>query len=66
VHENPLDWLRAGRRGVCIVDPQRAAPLLRLSEPLGVTREAYGRRLRQALTPPAPRIVVASNARAAA
>ncbi|MGO9768997.1 MAG: hypothetical protein ACLPSW_05465 [Roseiarcus sp.] len=66
VHETPLDWLRAGRQGVFIVDPQRAGPLLRLSEPLGVTREAHGRRLRQALTIPAPRIVVASNARAAA
>jgi hypothetical protein len=39
---------------------------LRLGEPLGVKREAHGRRLRQALTIPAPRIVVASNARAAA
>jgi hypothetical protein len=66
VHETPLDWLRAGRRGVYIIDPQRAAPLLRLGEPLGVTREAHGRRLRQALTIPSPRIVVASNARAAA
>jgi hypothetical protein len=66
VHETPLDWLRAGRRGVFIVDPQRAAPLLRLGEPLGVRREAHGRRLRQALTILAPRIVVASNARAAA
>jgi len=66
VHETPLDWLRAGRRGVFIIDPQRAAPLLRLGEPLGVKREAHGRRLRQALTIPAPRIVVASNARAAA
>ncbi len=66
VHETPLDWLRAGRRGVHIIDPQRAAPLLRLSEPLGVKREAHSRRLRQALTIPAPHIVVASNARAAA
>jgi hypothetical protein len=65
-HETPLDWLRAGRQGVFIVDPQRAAPLLRLSEPLGVAGEAHGRRLRQDLTIPAPRIVVASNARAAA
>jgi hypothetical protein len=65
-HETPLEWLRAGRRGVVVVDPQRAAPLLRLAEPLGVKREAHGRSLRQALTIPAPRIVVASNARAAA
>jgi hypothetical protein len=66
VHETPLDWLRAGRRGVFIIDPQRAAPLLRLSQPLGVKCEAHGRRLRQELTVAAPRIVVASNARAAA
>ena len=67
VHDTALDWLRGGRRGVFIVDPQRAAPLLRFSEPLGVKCESHGRRLRQALTIPAPRIVVASNnARAAA
>jgi hypothetical protein len=66
VHETPLDWLRAGRDGVFLVDPQRAAPLLRFAEPLGVKREAHGRSLRQVLTIPAPRIVVASNARAAA
>jgi hypothetical protein len=66
VHETLLDWLRDGRRGVYIIDPQRAAPLLRLSGPLGVKRDAHGRRLRQALTIPAPQIVVASNARAAA
>lgn len=66
VHETPLDWLCASRRGVFIVDPIRAAPLLRLGEPLGVKREAHGRRLRQSLTIPAPRIVVASSARAVA
>jgi len=66
VHETPLDWLRAGRDGVFLVDPQRAAPLLRLAEPLGVKRDAHGRSLHQVLTIPAPRIVVAKIARAAA
>lgn len=66
VRETALDWLRAGRAGVFIIDPQRAAPLLRRAGPLGVHSAAFGRRLQEALTIAPPRILVASPARAAA
>lgn len=68
VDETVRDWLRAGREGVFVIDGarQRAAALLRMAEPLGVRTEAFGRRLREALTIRAPRIVVAAPARAAA
>jgi hypothetical protein len=66
VHETPLEWLQAGREGVFVIDPQRASPLLRMVEPLGVKRPEYGRRLQAALTICAPRIVVAAPQAAAA
>lgn len=62
VNETVLDWLRAGRRGVVILNPQRAAGDLRLAGPLRVDTVEMGLRLRQALTIPAPRIVVRENA----
>jgi hypothetical protein len=65
VHETALEWLQAGRQGVFIIDPQRASPLLRMVEPLGVKRPEFGRRLQAALTIRPPRIVVAENRRAA-
>ena len=36
VHPDTLSWLRAGRDGVVVVDPVRAAPLLRDAGPLEV------------------------------
>jgi hypothetical protein len=65
VHETPLEWLKAGREGVFVIDSQRASPLLRMVEPLGVKRPEYGRQLQAALTIRAPRIVVAAQRRAA-
>jgi hypothetical protein len=65
VHESPLEWLRAGREGVFVIDPQCASSLLRMVEPLGVKRPEYGRQLQTALTIRAPRIVVAAQRRAA-
>jgi hypothetical protein len=65
MHETPLEWLRAGRDGVFVIDPQRASPLLRPVEPLGVRRASFGRQMQAALTIPAPRIVVATQWRAA-
>jgi hypothetical protein len=65
VLETPLEWLQAGREGVFVIDPQRASPLLRMVEPLGVKRPEFGRRLQAALTICAPRIVVAAQRRAA-
>jgi hypothetical protein len=64
-HETPLEWLRAGREGVFVIDPQRASPLLRMVEPLGVKRQEFGRQLQSALTIRAPRIVVAAQRKAA-
>jgi hypothetical protein len=65
VHESPLEWLQAGREGVFVIDPRRASPLLRMVELLGVKRPEYGRHLQAALTIRAPRIVVATQRRAA-
>ena len=65
VHETSLEWLQAGREGVFIIDPQRASLLLRMVEPLGVKRPEFGRQLQAALTIRAPRIVVATQRRAA-
>ena len=64
-HESSLEWLQAGREGVFVIEPQRASPLLRMIEPLGVKRPELGRQLLSALTIRAPRIVVAENRRAA-
>jgi hypothetical protein len=65
VHETALEWLQAGREGVLIIDPQRASPLLRMVEPLGVRCPEFGRQLQAALTIRAPRIVAAAQRRAA-
>ena len=45
VHATPLDWLRAGREGVCVVDPVRAAPMLRDAGRLEVGTYAERHRL---------------------
>jgi hypothetical protein len=66
VHETPLEWLQAGRGGVFVIDHQRASPLLRMVEPLGVKRPEFGRQLQAALTIRAPRIVVAARPAVAA
>jgi hypothetical protein len=66
VHESPLEWLRAGREGVFVIDPQCASSLLRMVEPLGVKRPDYGRQLQTALAIRAPRIVVAARPAVAA
>lgn len=66
VHEMPIEWLQAGREGLFVIDPQRASPLLRMVEPLGVNRPEFGRHLREALTIRPPRIVVAETTLGAA
>jgi hypothetical protein len=65
MEETALDWIKADRKGVFVIDPQRASQQLRMVEPLGVTRAAFGRRMRDALIVRSPRIVVAENRRAA-
>ncbi len=63
VHATPLDWLRAGRDGVAIVDPVWAAPMLRDSGPLEVGSQSERRRLADMLTVGLPRILVRQAAR---
>ncbi|WP_375460586.1 hypothetical protein [uncultured Enterovirga sp.] len=58
VWRNPLDWLRAGRRGVVIMRPRLAAAWLNDAGPLVAEDFEHARELRTALTRPAPRILV--------
>ncbi len=58
VHETALLWLLAVRDGVVIVDPKRAAPILRAAEPLKASSAAFGLRLRDLIAPRRPRIFV--------
>jgi hypothetical protein len=61
VFPDVASWLRAGRRGVVVIDPKRAR--WRLAEtPLVVEDVALGRRIREALRLPEPKIMVASKA----
>ncbi|PSC03817.1 hypothetical protein SLNSH_17050 [Alsobacter soli] len=50
VHASALDWLRAGRRGVLVVDWERAGPLLRDEGSLLVDDKKLGRRLLDAIS----------------
>lgn len=65
VLSTPLRWLAADRYGVVIVDPERAADTLRgytlIAEDL-----AHARSLKRMLTPPAPKVLLPAEARAAA
>jgi hypothetical protein len=61
VFESPLGWLRAGREGVVVIDPRRAAPLLRRAEPLVAESIDHGQRLRRRLTVRPPRVYVAKS-----
>ena len=66
VHATPLDWLRAERRGVCVVDPVRAAPALRDAGTMEVESQAERRRLADMLTLRLPDIRVRPTVRSAA
>jgi hypothetical protein len=57
VCETPLEWLRAERRAVIILDPTRARWSLYRTN-LIVTDVAFGCRVREALRWPAPQIFV--------
>ena len=61
IHQTPLEWLRAGCRGVVIIDPQKSANLLRGAEPLQASSVAHGRALRRMLAVRSPRIVVPAS-----
>jgi hypothetical protein len=58
VHASPLEWLRAACRGVVIIDPVKAASLLRRAEPLQVASIRQGLELRDWLEVPRARILV--------
>jgi hypothetical protein len=58
VFADPAEWLLHERDGVVIVNPERAAPLLRLAEPLQANSTAFGRRLAELINPKPPRILV--------
>jgi hypothetical protein len=64
VFPGPAEWLRAGRRGIVILDGERARWRL-CEERLIVTDAAFGRRLREALRLPEPRVFVEEKRRAA-
>ncbi len=65
VFPGPLEWLRAERRGVVILDPERARWRL-AGERLIVDDAPFGRRIREALRLPEPRVFVETRRRAAA
>ncbi len=58
VHADPMSWLRAGRDGVVVVDPVRAAPMLRDAGTMEVGSQAERRGLADMLTVKLPRILV--------
>jgi hypothetical protein len=65
VFADAADWLRAGRRGVVVLDASRVRWRL-AQEKLIVADAAFGRRLRDALRLPEPLIFVAKAGRIAA
>jgi hypothetical protein len=66
VHPSPLEWLKASREGVVVVDPMRARPILQFAGPLMVADAAERRRLQEMLTIRPPTIRVAAKMRVAA
>lgn len=56
VHENGLDWLRAGRTGLVVIDPNLARWLLH-DQPLAVSNRQFAKTLERALSLK-PRIIV--------
>jgi hypothetical protein len=58
VHPDALAWFRAKRSGVVIVDPRRAAAMLRDAGTLIASSTEHGRKLKKILDVPPPRILV--------
>ena len=58
VHPSALDWFRAKRYGVVILNRQRAAPMLRHAGTLLASSPEHGRKLQELLRVPPPRILV--------
>lgn len=58
VHQTPLDWFKANRSGVVILDRKRAAPKLRDAGPLVAANIEHGKQLKKLLTVPPPEILI--------
>jgi hypothetical protein len=58
VHSSPLDWFKAARDGVVILDPKRAAPMLRDAGALTVGSLEEARKLKKVLTVELPPILI--------
>ncbi len=61
VWRSPVGWLKAGRKGLCLVRPKAAAHYLDDAGPLLAEDMAHGAELKQLLTRPAPRILIPSS-----
>lgn len=62
VFASPMQWLAADRRGLVVVDWQRARrPLLDGGGPYVAEDFALARRVRSVLTPPTPRVLTSSS-----
>ena len=67
IHPTMLDWLRAGRRGMVIVDPLKAPSILSCTGgPLRAASVEYGRELRRICSQSCPTVLVPSSRRLAA
>jgi hypothetical protein len=66
VHPDPFAWLRAGRRGVVVVDPRMASSVLENAGPFCVASVEQGQALRDMLMRSAPEIFVPASALEAA
>jgi hypothetical protein len=55
VHRTALDWLKADREGICIVQPRFAYSQLRHVERMLFSNKVYGVQVKRWLQPPEPR-----------
>ena len=61
VWRSPVEWLKARRKGLCLVRLKAAAHYLDDAGPLLAEDAAHGAELKQLLTRPAPRILIPSS-----
>jgi hypothetical protein len=64
VHADPLEWFKANRSGIVILDRDRAAPLLREAGTLAVGSLEAAKKLKKALTVKLPTIFIPAEATA--
>ena len=56
IHRTPLDWLKARRDGICIVQPDRAYPYLHAVQRVSCADEVYLQRVKRWTRAPAPTV----------